>query len=63
MRILSVYRKLFVLERCPYWGGVRMERFDCTGNDVNIHFDVVQNIVADRVWLAFGGEIISAHAL
>ena len=22
MRILSVHRKLFVLERCPYWGGV-----------------------------------------
>ena len=24
MRILSVHRKLFVLERCPYWGGVRI---------------------------------------
>ena len=40
-----------------------MERFDCTGNDVDIHFDVAQNILSQTVWLAFGGEIISAHAL
>jgi len=29
MRILPVHRKLSVLERCPYCGDVRMERFGC----------------------------------
>ena len=29
MRILSVHRKLSVIERCAYLRGVRTERFDC----------------------------------
>ena len=27
-----------------------MERFDCTGNDVDIHFDVAQNILSQTVY-------------
>ena len=27
-----------------------MERFDCTGNDVDIHFDVAQNILSQTMY-------------
>ena len=30
MRILSVHRRLSVIERCPYKRGVGTERFDCS---------------------------------
>ena len=32
MKMLSVHRKLSVLGRCPYLGGVCMEGFNCIEN-------------------------------
>ena len=68
-RLLPRYFRLLYLQQCKFW-----KLIFCDWQSVNVHvlpptgcrysfWCCSKHSVADRVWLAFGGEIISAHAL